>query len=167
MIKKFDDFINLNEGFIKNIKKRFNPTFEESFDKAYYKVKNKVSNWDNLTRRAETYGDIDSFIEYIDGCEYVLKTVKKMEKKWEKAKDLPYRNHHPDPVEIMESLKKKFDDFAIFSIEAVGHSFPKRIKFKTAPEWFVEQLQNIIEIHNKLSEKYGTKKIEVSKFNRR
>ena len=153
MIKKFEEFNKekMNEGFLSKIKSALFPSDEDIINK----MRDKISDFNYLINQANQ-GDVESFIEYVDNCEYVLNKIDLL------TNHLLKSYNENDKIDEAEEI----ENFIKYALNSVYNTWPKRFSFTSVPDYFVSQIKKILRLHDKYSKKYGTSSIEVKKFNR-
>jgi len=141
MITKFDNFIN--EGLLKDVKRFFNP----SIDDIVPVLLEDDKELKNIYKRMMRYKDEDTFCEYIDKCEFILDKLCKLDKKIK---------NDEDKIKIEKVVKDMLNSIRV--------TFPLSLKAEVAPEWFINQLKNVIDTHEELADKYGVANIKITKF---
>ena len=143
MKTKFEDFVN--EGLLKNVKGFFNP----SIDDIVSVLLENEKELKNIYKRMMRYKDEDTFCEYLDKCEFILDKLSKLDKKIK---------NDEDKIKIEKVVKDVLNSIRV--------TFPLSLKAEEAPEWFINQIKNIIDTHEELADKYGVANIKITKFRR-
>jgi DNA-directed RNA polymerase subunit RPC12/RpoP len=159
-IEHDENYEHMDEGFTRDIKGFINPTADDIISKA----NNKINELSFSLRRARN-GNINYYVVYIDDCNFILNSIKKVEKKMNNIGV----KLSPTLIEpVIHEIKKKKDirdkegirNWIDKALNAIVGSWPTDIKTSEESSSFTKEINKVRNDYNALADKYNTPKIK-------